>query len=324
MPKRTNPFQHLFHHIYRQLGKDAVVSESNEILDRVTGTLREVDILVETQIAGHKQVLGIECTSAAETIRRRPADVGWVEQMIAKHRDLPTDHLVLVSETGFSKPAIKKAQFYRAETIALGVALDESWTKIVGKLNKLRHEEINHVYKCSFVVRDADGKAQYQPADLSQIVLGSDGSSSTVGSLAQSIFAQPEVRDAFFGRMNADGTEPFWCNYTLPEGVRAFYVDASGARKEWERLVVNIASTRSSAVIPLRHGSLGNKKVAYGEGTGSSSKIMISVIEEKGKIGTLMVTLSTGRHICKVSPQQESNLALAEGNVLPGNKARHK
>ena len=307
MPKRTNPFQHLFHHIYRQLGEGAVVTESGELPDRVTSTLREVDILVEQQIAGHKQLLGVECTSAIEQGQRRAADVGWVEQMLAKHRDLPTDHLILVSETGFSKPAITKATFYRAETIVLGDALAEDWTQIAGKERELHHAEINHCFTCSFVVRNSDSKLEYRPARLNEIILLGDGWSGTVGSLVDHMFAQSELRDLFFQRMTIDGTEPFWFNYTPPEGTAVYYVDESGDRKEWERLVVDVTSTRSSAVVQLRSGSIGEKRVAYGEGTGSAGKVMLSVVEENEKARSFMVRLSTGKLACGVCQQQGSS-----------------
>src|SRR5688500_6541232 len=166
------------------MGDAAKVTESAELKDRGTDSIREVDILVEQCVAGHKQTLAVECTSATELGQRRPADVGWVEEMLAKHRDLPTDYLVLVSETGFTKSANMKAAFYRAETIALGDALAQDWAKIVGRIPELHVDEISHAFKCSFAVTSSDGTLEYQPARLNQKAIEfSGGTSGTVHTL---------------------------------------------------------------------------------------------------------------------------------------------
>lgn len=66
-----------------------------------TGCEREVDIVVEGMLDGEPMIISIEVTD-----RSRPADVGWVESMLEKHRYLPTNRLLLVSRSGFSPQAI--------------------------------------------------------------------------------------------------------------------------------------------------------------------------------------------------------------------------
>jgi len=56
--------------------------------------------VLRTQTAGHETVIAIEAAAGG-----RPATVEWVEQMIGKHKNLPTDKVVLVAEAGFSKQA---------------------------------------------------------------------------------------------------------------------------------------------------------------------------------------------------------------------------
>lgn len=67
---------------------------------RTTGVLREVDVVVRSDIAGHEVIVGIEARASA-----RKADLLWVETLLGKHEDLPTSKLVLVSESGFTGPA---------------------------------------------------------------------------------------------------------------------------------------------------------------------------------------------------------------------------
>lgn len=100
MPKRTNAFQCLVTLLTATLAGRATVTESAMLTDRVTQEQREVDILLVAEASDYTVRVGIEVVSWS-----RPADTPWIEKMLAKHQNLPTDKLVLVSERGFYKPA---------------------------------------------------------------------------------------------------------------------------------------------------------------------------------------------------------------------------
>lgn len=100
MPKRTNFFQEVVEILHRHLAGDAAVEPSAMLPSDKTGTPREVDVAISTTVAGHKVLVGVEAID-----RSRPADRGWVDQMVGKHADLPTDKLVLVSASGFTADA---------------------------------------------------------------------------------------------------------------------------------------------------------------------------------------------------------------------------
>jgi hypothetical protein len=104
VPKRTNLFQDVVSVIYEHLAGKAVKEESAMLVNRLTGEEREVDVVLRTTTAGHETVIAIEAAG-----RTRRAAVDWVEQMIGKHKNLPTDKVVLVSEAGFT---------HQAETLA--------------------------------------------------------------------------------------------------------------------------------------------------------------------------------------------------------------
>jgi hypothetical protein len=65
------------------------------------GIEREVDIVVEGQFDGEPVTVSLEVREG-----RRPADITWVEQLMCKHRDLPTNRLILVSGSGFTDSAL--------------------------------------------------------------------------------------------------------------------------------------------------------------------------------------------------------------------------
>ncbi len=102
-----------------------VVTESKMMIDSLTGQEREVDIVLESDIGTHKIFLSVECRD-----HKRKADTPWVESMYGKHNSLPTSKLVLWSATGFSKPAIEKAQQLKIDTVSSGNIDNIEWAKL--------------------------------------------------------------------------------------------------------------------------------------------------------------------------------------------------
>jgi hypothetical protein len=72
--------------------------------DVVTKDKREVDVVWRGVFQDIEVVVGFEVIDW-----KRPASVTWVEQQIEKHSHLPTHRLVLVSWSGFSQAAQRKA-----------------------------------------------------------------------------------------------------------------------------------------------------------------------------------------------------------------------
>ena len=113
MPNRSNRFQKLIYLLHSQLAGSAEVVESMELKDLRTGGTREIDIGIRSEVAGYPIIIGIECRD-----HKRPQSSTWVEEMWAKHLDLPTATFVLVSSSGFYKPALEKARTYGIEALS--------------------------------------------------------------------------------------------------------------------------------------------------------------------------------------------------------------
>jgi hypothetical protein len=112
------------------------ITESAELVDRVTNKKREVDVLIETEVAGHEILIAFECAARG----RRPS-VEWVEQMHGKHSTLDTNQLVLVSESGFSRPAAEKARALGIETVTPEMATDEIMHALTHRFTQVRFNE---------------------------------------------------------------------------------------------------------------------------------------------------------------------------------------
>jgi hypothetical protein len=133
MPRRTTPFQRAVYYLKAHLAENGTtVTESHMLRDRVTGEEREVDVVLKAQIVGHPVTIGIECRE-----RGRRADSPWVESMHGKHATLPTDHLVLVSSSGFTGPARAKAEQWGYECIEPDDALEENTRAFIRRLQTI-------------------------------------------------------------------------------------------------------------------------------------------------------------------------------------------
>lgn len=121
------------------------------LTDSVTGGLREVDVVIEAQVAGHAITISVECRDEG-----RRQSVEWVDQAYGKHLNLPTDHLVLVSNSGFTAHVLSKARAYKIHTVVPGELTDEDAAKIAAQISKVRRGrlEIVRVSKVSTLIAD--------------------------------------------------------------------------------------------------------------------------------------------------------------------------
>lgn len=101
--------------------------------DMDSGNFREVDTCIESVTAGHPVIVSIECRA-----HKRPQTVSWVEEMHSKHLRLPTNVLVLVSSSGFTRSAIEKARQFGITTAVPGeIEPGRFGTEVVGKLDAI-------------------------------------------------------------------------------------------------------------------------------------------------------------------------------------------
>jgi hypothetical protein len=96
------------------------VTESKKLYDQAAGVMREVDVVAEGTLDGDAITVSVEVID-----HERPASLTWVDQMLGKHLQMPTNSLVLVSWSGFSKAALQKVSAMpRVEAITPTPVLD--------------------------------------------------------------------------------------------------------------------------------------------------------------------------------------------------------
>jgi hypothetical protein len=173
VPKATNLFQEVVSTIHEHLADGVSRDDSAKLPNRLTGYLREVDVILRSNTGGHETVIAIEAAS-----RSGPASVNWVEQMIGKHKNLPTHKVVLVSELGFSTQARALAIAENMIPITAEVLTDaDPAFRIVNSVRSLWPKQVNLTPESSrvWVDRPGEGVKWFQaPPDLD--VFAEDGS----------------------------------------------------------------------------------------------------------------------------------------------------
>lgn len=133
MPKRSNLFQQVVFFVHQHMaGEHAEATESAVPCDLLTGTQREVDITVESEVVGHRVMVSLECRDWT-----RPQTVSWVEEMHAKHQKLPTNLLILVSSSGFTPKARQLADKYGIELLQPGELTDATAARVGDRMRSL-------------------------------------------------------------------------------------------------------------------------------------------------------------------------------------------
>jgi uncharacterized protein with FMN-binding domain len=137
MPQRSNLFQQLALLAHKTLEPEWEVTESEMLVDSVTGQNREVDIVAKRTVMEHQLVLSVECRD-----HNRAADVTWIEGTAKKHEHLPTSKLVLWSRSGFTRQALLKAKALKIDTVSQAEATATTWAQLA---REIVEGQIHHV-----------------------------------------------------------------------------------------------------------------------------------------------------------------------------------
>jgi hypothetical protein len=136
MPKRTNEYQRLVAYIYEQIAPaGGRVTESALLQEPGGGVQREVDILIEHEVAGHDLKIAVECRRHG-----RGQSVEWIDSLIGKYSRLRViNQIVAVSASPFSNEAKRKAAADNIDLITTNEALTADWIKRIEAWKVMTH-----------------------------------------------------------------------------------------------------------------------------------------------------------------------------------------
>src|SRR5258708_2069475 len=92
------------------VSKDAVIKSPDFILDKVSGSMREVDISIRFKQGTSEHLVVVECRK-----RNSPQDTTWMEQLSKKRDAIGATKMIAVTSSKFYKPTIKAARFYNID-----------------------------------------------------------------------------------------------------------------------------------------------------------------------------------------------------------------
>ena len=115
-PKEELPgigFEKLVAAMQAQLDPTSTVTHNENIVDRL-GHSRQFDVVVRGKFAGHQMLGVIECKDIARKVGNPEVDA-----FVTKARDVNANFKVLMSRSGFTKPALEKCRDYGIQALSL-------------------------------------------------------------------------------------------------------------------------------------------------------------------------------------------------------------
>ena len=247
------------------------------LVDKVTHEEREVDVLIAANAANYMIAIGLEVVDHS-----RRAGTPWVENMRAKHANLPVDKLVLVSKRGFTKPALVKARFYGIETLTIERALVTDWPLLAALETTGIFEITSLHYDCAAVCRYPDGTREQIVAPLpAPLQVGKH--TVTVGQFANTLLNRPEFRDALVPLMKDRSDRSLWLSFTDPSGI--WKLDDDGGRTQIDEMRIGLRVLRSETPVEFASGSYQGTPFVAGAAVTSPSPLQFVLARREDGTG---------------------------------------
>jgi hypothetical protein len=272
MPKRSNDFQKVILHLQSLTSPGYKVKESHFLKDSITGQMREVDIVIESNIAGYESIVSIEVIGW----QKKKGDIEWVERMACKHNTLPTSTLVLVSKSGFTQNAFKKAEFHNIVTLTIGEALKADWINLVKSLG--RYEEISNNYSCRIDTKKYESDTGPPEIDGSRIFARKDVNEGVeIKVIIDWILQNNHLKDAIFSSIDKNSSRNYTIVYTPNSPM--YVIETNGKFREIATINLDLKSRQKTYHFNMSSGSFRNNDVAYGTHTGNNSNAIITLLK---------------------------------------------
>lgn len=277
MPKRSNQFQRLIAIVHHALAEDATVEESRELRDRVTGQSREVDIVIESLVGDYSVFVSIECSH-----RSRPATVEWVEQQHAKHQNLPTNKLILVSRSGFTVEAAAKATLCGIDALTLVDAASVPWTTVVHKVQRVVLDATSVVMMLCPCLNPRPKDPSCRPLSFDDVLISPEARwEVTVSQFADTLLNQPQIKSRLIESIEAGQDAGWIVSYPVAAGS-CTVAAANGVRHDLTGLGLVVLAKRRIIPMNLRTAEFRDHQLAYGEASTDVGNILLAVLEGEG------------------------------------------
>ena len=295
MPRRSNPFQRLVRTIYEQLASEGVsVRESVLVREEPEGAEREIDILVESDVADSRFRMAVETCD-----ERRPASVGWIDELLGKYGRLRIDKVVAVSRSGFSVAAKEKAVANFIEAKTLDEALEADWPAEMIKIGAAKVRDLTRWEEIGFITEPPLSG----PPPLKSMISNELGNELiNLGGLLDHCFRQvvvPAVRAAIRSKLKvlADFRRDAVEDFTVTAQQPLFIVDPDGGRHRIEHLTFRTITTFEVERLPVAHHAFGPARIssASAEFDSREGPVRFSFVQTPGRRGARVLITKPGK-----------------------------
>jgi hypothetical protein len=295
MPQRSNDFQQLIYLIHHQIDDEAKVTESKLLPDRIVNITREVDIAIEKQIGDYSILVSVECQG-----RGRVASVEWVEQMIAKHQALPTNKLVLVSQSGFTETALQKAKFLGIELMTLAEAIKADWKVMTGLENIVLCRSAVTPSACFATYHDSITNISSTQLEMDQQLFNINGEELITVKEVFGIFLDMPLDNYEQDRNQKTQDRPKYTVFKLdcPLPKNTFFIDPQGDHMENISLHFIGHEEIEYELINMQNKSFGSSQVSFGKTGNIDKNALISIVENEHQLNSAAIM---------IKPSQERN-----------------
>ena len=211
------------------------------------------------------------------------------------------DKLILVSKSGFAKPAIKKAAFYNIETLQIEEAMATDWPL----LSKLKYEGVFETvtmnFKCSFVVRLEDKSLEQIDAPLSTEV-SAGGATLSLDQVVRTLLDQQQFRDALYPRVKGADEHDFWVSYTQPTPIAQ--LAHKGRSQQVTELRIGLKVTKRQSPVSFASGTY--KSVPFVSGLSKTGAAPLQFVLAKKPDGQVTGYLVDGASIRTLTATSET------------------
>jgi len=122
--KKGKYFEDLISWIHMCLAENARVVPNAKIPDKDSGELRQVDIAIHVTEEPYRMLIVVEVRD-----RKRPVGSGYIEEIESKRDSVGADAAVIISKSGFTKPAKQKAVRHDIRIMTYDEALQHTWVE---------------------------------------------------------------------------------------------------------------------------------------------------------------------------------------------------
>ena len=293
MPKRTNNFQQLVYLIHHQLADNAKVTESKSLLDQASNAEREVDIVIETQVGDYSILISVECQG-----RGRVANIEWVEQMIAKHQTLPTNKLILVSQSGFTPAALRKAKALDIEAITLTKAIEADWKVMTG---------LDKIILRRWAIEPSACFAIYQGSSNETLSIQLEMNYQLINTNDDELITVEEIFGVFLDmtlesigqniKKKKTDDKQNYIVFTLESHVpeNTFFIDDRGKKQKIIYLRFVAHAREEDETITMQNNSFGSAQISFGKTKDIHRNALVSIVETKDKPNTATIMIRTDK-----------------------------